>query len=67
MIARGERPLFRPRTEPDGKFILIRIPELDLVTEVLTRADVAAMARGAIAVWLDVPGDSFDVEVEQRR
>lgn len=33
MIARGERPLYRPRLESDGDFILIRIPELDIVSQ----------------------------------
>jgi hypothetical protein len=64
MIARGERPLYRPLTEEDGDFIFIRIPELEIVTQARNRSDVAAMARDCIATWLDVPPDSFDLEVE---
>jgi hypothetical protein len=65
MIARGERPLYRPRLEPDGGFILIRIPELELVTEARHRREVVAVARDLIALWLDVPADSFDIEVDE--
>lgn len=64
MIARGERPLYRPRLEPDDDFILISIPELDIVTEARHRGEVVAMARDLIALWLDVPADTFDIEAE---
>jgi hypothetical protein len=63
MIARGERPLFRPRLEPDGGAILIRIPELDGVTQARHPGEVQYMARDLIAVTLDVPPESFDVAV----
>jgi hypothetical protein len=29
MIARGERPTYRPQIEPDGDLFFVRIPELD--------------------------------------
>jgi hypothetical protein len=64
MIARGERPLYRPRPQSDGDFIFIRIPELDIATQARSRGEVAAMARDCIATWLDVPLDSFDLEIE---
>ena len=47
----------------DGKFWFIRIPELDGVTQARTEAEVSVMARDYIAVTLDVPADSFDLEV----
>ena len=64
IVGRGERPLFRPRLEPDGDFILIRIPELEIVTQARHPREVAVMARDLIATWLDVPSDAFDVELE---
>lgn len=67
MIAQEERPLYRPRIEPDGRLILIRILELDLVAEALTRSEVGATARDAIADCLDVPTDAFDLAVEERK
>lgn len=45
MIARGERPLYRPRLEADAEFIFIRILELDIATEARRRSEVAAMTR----------------------
>lgn len=64
MIARGERPLFRPRVEPDGNLFFIRIPELDIATQARHRGEVASMARDCIATWLSAEGDSFDIEVD---
>jgi hypothetical protein len=64
MVAHGERPLYRATLEPHGDFILIRIPELEIVTQARHRREVAVMARDLVATWLDVPSDAFDVEVE---
>ncbi|MCK2032632.1 hypothetical protein [Microbacterium sp. KSW4-4] len=49
--------------ERDGKFWFVRIPELDGVTQARTEAEISVMARDFIAVTLDVPVDSFDLEV----
>ncbi len=65
MISRGERPLYRPRLEAAGEVVVVRIPELELVTEAPSRSGVAAASREAIATWLDVSPDSFDIEVER--
>jgi len=67
IVGRGERPLFRAWLEPDGDFILIRVPELEIVTQARHRREVAAMARDLIATWLGVPSDAFDVEIEDVR
>jgi hypothetical protein len=67
MIARGERPLYRPRVEPDGDFLFIRIPELDIATQARHRGEVVTMARNSIAIWLGVDAESFDVEFDARR
>jgi hypothetical protein len=65
MIARGERPFYKPRLEPDGDFILIRIPQLEIVTQARHRAEIVAMARDCIAIWLDVRPDAFDLEIDE--
>jgi hypothetical protein len=65
MIARGARPLFKARLEPDGEFILIRIPQLEIVTQARHRAEIVAMARDCIAIWLDVRPDAFDLEIDE--
>lgn len=53
----------------DGKYWFIRILELGttpdgLPTQARSLIEVEPMARDLIAVYLDVPEDSFDVEVE---
>ncbi|AQY01619.1 hypothetical protein [Microbacterium foliorum] len=50
--------------ERDGKFWLIRIPELDGVTQARTHDEVPDMARDYIAITLDVPADSFEISVK---
>ena len=47
-IARGERPIFRPRIEPDGDRVFIRILELDIATHARHRSEVSSMARDCI-------------------
>lgn len=53
----------------DGKYWFIRIPELGtnpdgLPTQARNLTEVEPMARDLIAVYLDVPADSFDIEVQ---
>ncbi len=48
--------------ERDGKFWLIRIPEIDGVTQARTRDEIPDMARDYIAITLDVPVDSIQLE-----
>jgi hypothetical protein len=54
---------------PDGRWWFIRIPGLGnnpdegLPTQARRLTEVEPMARDLIAVYLDVPEDSFDVEV----
>ena len=55
--------------ERDGKYWFIRIPELGknpagLPTQARHLSEVQAMARDLIAVYLDVPEDSFDIDVQ---
>lgn len=54
--------VYEVTAERDGRFWLIRIPEVDGVTQALSLDDVSGMARDYIAITLDVPADSFEVE-----
>ena len=60
-IARGERPLYRVSAAQDGSWAVEWCPWLP--TSSGSRSEALAAARAAIAEWLDVPPDSFDVEV----
>jgi DNA-directed RNA polymerase specialized sigma24 family protein len=50
----------------EERFWLLSVPELDVVTQARTLDRAEATVRDLIAVWLDVPADSFAVEVEPR-
>ena len=55
--------------ERDGKYWFIRVPKLGknpagLPTQARHLSEVEAMARDLIAVYLDVPEDSFDVDLQ---
>src|SRR5690242_16479877 len=47
----------------EGKWWMVHIPELDGLTQARNLGEVEAQARDYIAVWLDVPADSFAVHV----
>lgn len=49
--------------EQDGAFWLLRIPELDGVTQARNREEIETMAREYIAITLDVPADSFSLAI----
>ncbi len=64
MIARGDRPLFRPTVEREGGSWFYRVPELSgAIGEVRRRPDLEADARALIALWLEVEPDTFDIEL----
>ncbi len=47
-----------------GRWWAIRVPELrGVFSQALHRDDVEPMARDAIALYLDVPQDSFELDV----
>lgn len=53
----------------DGKYWFIRIPELGtnpdgLPTQARTLAEVEPMARDLIALYLEIPEDSFEIAVQ---
>jgi hypothetical protein len=60
MIARGDRPAYRVRTDSDGRWIADALPSL--AVSAATRREALKSARAVIAGWLDVPSDAFDVE-----
>jgi predicted RNase H-like HicB family nuclease len=47
--------------ERDGKWWMIRVDELGILTQARRSIDVERNAREAIAVTLDVPANSFEV------
>lgn len=47
----------------DGNFWSVEIPELDLFTQARTVEEIEDMARDVIAISLEVPAESFGVQV----
>jgi hypothetical protein len=63
MIARRERPCYRVAETGDGTTVhVVELPWIAPITA--TRATAIERARDAIAGWLDVRPDAFDVERE---
>jgi hypothetical protein len=61
---RIEMKTYEVSAERDGRFWFIRIPELDGVTQARNRGEIPEMAREYIAITLDVPVDSFDIDFQ---
>ena len=55
---------YRALATQEARFWLLSVPELDIVTQAKKLDRAEAIVRDLIAVWLDVPPDSFAVEVE---
>ena len=64
MIARGERPMYRLRPQ-DGRWTVDALPWVTLTAT--GRREVLEAARAAIAEWLEVPPDAFDLEALSTR
>lgn len=60
MIARTERPCYRVAETGDGTYHLIELPWVRPV--VATRGTALERARAAVAGWLDVHPEAFDIE-----
>jgi hypothetical protein len=61
MIARRERPGYRVTETGDGATVhVIELPWLGQIAA--DRSNAIRRAREAIAAWLEVDADSFDVE-----
>lgn len=62
---KAERPRYRVTAERDGRFWFLRVPALPGVfTQVRRLEQAPEMMQDAIALTLDIPAESFDVEVE---
>lgn len=62
---KAQRPRYRVTAERDGKFWFLRVPELPGVfTQVRRLEQAPEMVRDAIALMLDVPVETFDVDVQ---
>jgi hypothetical protein len=62
MIARGDRPAYRVTAAEDGRW---RVDTLPWVPVTATgRREALDEARAAIAEWLDVSPEAFDVETD---
>lgn len=55
--------VYEATAERDGKFWLVRIPELEGLTQGRTLAEVPVMAKDYIALVTDQPEDAFDAHV----
>ena len=60
MVARGERPGYRLIAAQDGAWTVHELPWV--MVAATSRRDTLEAARAAIAEWLDVAPDAFDVE-----
>ena len=60
MVSRGERPGYRLQAGQDGSWTVVGLPGVSVTTT--DRRGVHDEARAAIAGWLDVDPDAFDVE-----
>lgn len=49
--------------ERDGKWWLVRIPELDTAGQARSVREIHAVATEVAALWLDLPEDAVDVSV----
>ncbi|HEY3559677.1 MAG TPA: hypothetical protein VGL05_19545 [Kribbella sp.] len=54
---------YTAQVERDGKFWLIRVPEVDRATQARHVREIESMARDLISVMEDVPADSFELDV----
>lgn len=52
------------RVAREGKWWMIRVPDIDGLTQARRLSEVEDMARSLIAVTLDVPAEEFAVRVE---
>ena len=59
-IARGERPLYRAMQAQDGRWYVLGYPWLSI--DANDRRSARDATRAAVAEWLGVQHDAFDVE-----
>lgn len=55
---------YRARATREGKFWLLTVPELDVVTQTRRLTDAEEMVRDLIVTWLDVDPASITVDLD---
>lgn len=55
---------YRVRAEREGKFWLLTVPELEIMTQARRLTEADEMARDLIATWLEVAPGSFTIELD---
>ncbi len=55
---------YRVRAEREGKFWLLTVPELDIMSQARRLTEAEEMARDLIATWLDVSPESFGIDLD---
>ncbi len=57
-----ERRTFDARVERDGRFWLIEVDGVGM-TQALSVEEIEPIARDLVALFLDIPADSFDLTI----
>ena len=60
------RKTYDVAVERNQRWLVVRVPEIDCVTQAKRPATVEYMARDLIAAWLEIAADSFDVRLHSR-
>lgn len=55
---------YRVQAVREGKFWLLTVPELDVMTQARRLTEAEEMARDLIATWLEVAPESFAVDLD---
>lgn len=55
---------YRVRATRDGRFWLLTVPELEIVTQARRLTEADEMARDLIATWLDVDPDTVAIDLD---
>lgn len=55
---------YRVRAEREGRFWLLTVPELNIMTQARRLTEADEMARDLIATWLDMVPDSFAIDLD---
>lgn len=63
LIRVADRRTYAAVVTRDGDWWMVRVPEIDGLTQVADLDGVEQAARELVAVTLDVPADSFDVNM----
>ncbi len=55
---------YRVRATRDGRFWLLTVPDLEIVTQARRLTEADEMARDLIATWLDIDPGSFGIDLD---